>query len=158
LRQLGIPAAGIVDIDVVKEGGSVWTNLLGSAYVPEISHSSLGMMRASVKGALELTGQDMKRHGGIAILGASDREAASKFFAQLSEYGVFVVPVGEVESWLRNLGATGHGPEWLVEVFQRMGEDPDSTSYGKPTGDDVWQFISQVRGWLLNPDRNGIPD
>lgn len=33
LRDLGIPAAGIVDIDVVKEGGSVFTDLLASANV-----------------------------------------------------------------------------------------------------------------------------
>ena len=35
LRQLGIPAAGIVDIDVLKDGGSVWTDFLASGFVPD---------------------------------------------------------------------------------------------------------------------------
>lgn len=34
LRKLGIPAVGIVDIDVLKEGGANWTNLLSSADIP----------------------------------------------------------------------------------------------------------------------------
>jgi ABC-type cobalamin/Fe3+-siderophores transport system ATPase subunit len=41
LRQLGIPAAGIVDVDVLKDGGVTWTNILTSANVPALSHGSL---------------------------------------------------------------------------------------------------------------------
>jgi AAA domain, putative AbiEii toxin, Type IV TA system len=32
LRKLGIPAAGIIDVDVLKEGGGVWTSLLESLF------------------------------------------------------------------------------------------------------------------------------
>ncbi|MBK9168926.1 MAG: hypothetical protein IPM24_15855 [Bryobacterales bacterium] len=38
LRKLGIPAAGVVDVDVLKEGGANWTNLLSSAHLPQLSH------------------------------------------------------------------------------------------------------------------------
>jgi hypothetical protein len=48
LRELGIPAAGIVDIDVIKDGGSVWTGLLASAFVPTLSHQGLANTRAAV--------------------------------------------------------------------------------------------------------------
>ena len=52
-------------------------------------------MRAAVKTAMDLAGQNMKRHGGISILQPQDREAAENLLSQLTEYGVFVVPGGE---------------------------------------------------------------
>jgi len=157
LRKLGIPAAGIVDIDVLKDGGATWTNLLGSVHVPSISHQSLATQRVAVKQAMDATGRDMKRDGGVSILQKQDREGACNLLGLLSEYGVFVVPEGELESWLKGCGASGHGPSWLIEVFERMGEDPDAEDYLKPNEGDVWQFVSLVKAWLVNPDRRGIP-
>ena len=74
LRKLGIPAAGIVDVDILKEGGTVWTSLLGSAYVPDLQHDSLATLRAAVKQAVEATGRNMKRDGGVSLLGTTERE------------------------------------------------------------------------------------
>ena len=157
LRGLGIPAAGIVDIDVLKEGGSVWTSFLESAFVPEIERNSLSTSRAAVKQRFEQTGKDMKREGGVQLLSPGDKEAANNLVERLAEYGLFAVPHGELESWLKSLGATGHGPAWLISVFEKMGEDPASPSYLKPTNDDIWQFLGQVKRWLTNAKRKGIP-
>ncbi len=101
LRQLGIPAAAVVDVDILKDGGTNWTNLLTSANVPSISHNSLATMRSAVKTAMDGTGRDMKRDGGLLILGQQEREAAQNLLSQLIEYGVFVVPGGELESWFK---------------------------------------------------------
>lgn len=49
LREIGIPAAMIVDIDVLKEGGQVWSKLLDAASVPETSRTALNSYRAAVK-------------------------------------------------------------------------------------------------------------
>lgn len=157
LRQLGIPAAAVVDIDVLKDGGATWTGLLDAASVPQMLHSGLANIRANVKAAMIGTGRDMKREGGLAILQESDRLAAQSLLDQLAAYGVFTVPNGELESWLNPLGASGHGPGWLVDIFERMGEDPSVTGYVRPASDDVWAFMSQVRAWLHNPTRLGIP-
>jgi hypothetical protein len=157
LRELGIPAVGIVDIDVIKDGGSDWTGLLESAHVPSISHQSLATLRVAVKQAMERTGRDMKRDGGIGILSGRDQEAARNLLIQLSEYGIFVVPGGEVESWLKALGATGHGPHWLIEMFELMGEDPEQADFVRPAADDVWEFLARVKTWLVQPLRKGIP-
>lgn len=137
LRKLGIPAAGVVDVDVLKEGGANWTNLLTSADVPPISHASFASMRSAVKSAMDATGKDMKRDGGVAILQASEKQAAEDLLDQLRQYGIFVVPGGELEAWLKTLGATGHGPAWLIDIFERMGEDPSSASFVRPNTDDV---------------------
>lgn len=157
LRQLGIPAAALVDVDILKDGGQNWTNLLSSANLPSALHAGLANMRATVKSTMDATGLDMKRQGGLAILQGSDREAAEQLLNQLKEYGVFAVPTGELESWLKPLGASGHGPAWLVEVFQRMGEDPATAGYVLPTDDDVWRFLSSIKTWLVEPNRRGIP-
>jgi hypothetical protein len=142
---------------VVKEGGCVWTSLLSSAFIPELSHQSLSSLRAGVKNAMDSTGKDMKREGGVELLQGPDKEAANNLFDQMGEYGIFVVRGGELESWVRQLGAAGHGPNWLIEVFETMGEDPDAPDYLKPTDGDVWAFIRSIKGWLTNPSRKGIP-
>lgn len=158
LRQLGIPAVGIVDIDVLKDGGVTWTNILASAHMPEIAHSSLATMRSSVKLAMENTGQDMKRAGGVNILHQAEREAAINLLNQLAEYGIFVVSGGELESWLPNLSATGHGPAWLINIFERMGSDPEADNYIKPGDSDLWAFIRDIKKWLVDPAKKGIPE
>ena len=157
LRKLGIPAAAIVDIDVLKEGGAVWADLLESAFVPPITRSSLATARAAIMQAMEGTGANMKRDGGLDILAGEHKEAAETLLQQLGEYGIFVVPGGELEAWLKGLGSSGHGPQWLIKTFEAMGDEPDSATYLKPSEGDVWGFMSCVRRWLLEPSRNGIP-
>jgi hypothetical protein len=157
LRKLGIPAAGIVDIDVLKDGGANWTNLLSSAGVPELSHGSLATLRVAVKKAMDETGKDMKRDGGLAILSGTNQLAAMDLLSQLSQYGIFVIPGGELESWMKGLGASGHGPSWLIDIFERMGEDPSNANYIRPSADDVWSFVGSIRSWLVDSARKGIP-
>jgi ABC-type cobalamin/Fe3+-siderophores transport system ATPase subunit len=97
LRELGIPAVGLVDIDFVKDGGAVWTDWMSSAYIPQITADALGNMRAEIKRKFEATSHDMKRHGGVEILEGAEKEGANNFLDQLEEYGIFVVRGGEVE-------------------------------------------------------------
>lgn len=157
LRKLGIPAAGIVDVDVLKEGGSVWTNQLDGINMPQITQKTLAATRGAINSAMQNSGKNMKRDGGIAVLDAQDREACESLFGQLIDYGLFVVEGGELETWLKQLKVPGHGPPWLINIFEKMGEDPDSPDYVKPREDDVWRFISSVKAWLTNPHRRGIP-
>jgi hypothetical protein len=157
LRKLGIPTAGIVDVDIVKDTGAQWSGLMDGANIPQTSRQSLASLRTAIKQEIDATQLNMKKDGGIAILKGDPLEAAESLFRQLAEYGMFVVPGGELESWLKHLGATGHGPPWLIDIFTRMGEDSESPGYVKPTDGDVWQFLSKVKSWLVDPNRRGIP-
>lgn len=157
LRELGIPVAGIVDIDVLKDGGSVWSSFLDSGYLPELERNSLASLRSALKQKFDETRKDMKKDGGINILSTGDKEAAKNLLEKLSEYGLFVIPSGELESWLPNISATGHGSVWLIDIFEKMGEDSDSPDYVKPTDNDVWNFIGEIKKWLVNTSRKGIP-
>jgi ABC-type cobalamin/Fe3+-siderophores transport system ATPase subunit len=157
LRRLGIPAAAIVDIDVVKDGGNNWTDFLSSIGVPDELHLSLGQLRASVNKSFKDSGKCMKKDGGIAVLNSGAAEAAVTLVNLLAEYGGFVVPGGELESWLMSLGITARKSEWLIEMFERMGEEPNTESYVRPGAGDVWAFMDSVRAWLIAGDRKGIP-
>ena len=157
LRELGIPAVGIVDIDVLKEGGAVWNKPLEGAFFPELSYTALRDQRQAILNALLATGRNMKRDGGIALLTGTQYDAAEKFLKDLAEYGVFVVQNGELESWLKPLRATGKAPGWLIDIFETMGDDPTNPGYVRPAGGDVWNFIGNLKHWIVNPDRKGQP-
>lgn len=157
LRQLGIPAAGILDIDVIKEGGGVWSRLLTAAGLPASEIPSLSNDRALLLQAFVDSGGDMKKDGGIRLLTGEHLAIAHRILYQLADHGLFVVPVGELESWLKGLSISGHGPSWLIAMFDALGNNPDEVSYVKPEEADVWAFLTSVRSWILNTARYGIP-
>jgi hypothetical protein len=147
----------VVDIDVIKDAGQVWAKPLEGAFIPALSHNSLHIQRQALLAEFQKTKKDMKRDGGVSILGRSEKEAALNLFSHLMEYGVFVVNGGELESWLKNLGASGHGPTWLIDIFERMGENPEEQNYLLPSNGDVWDFIGLIKSWIENPHKKGIP-
>src|SRR5262249_39377331 len=61
LRRFGIPAAAIADIDILKEGGSVWTGWLDAAGFPPPLHQGYLSQRDAIHKRFEQTGRDMKR-------------------------------------------------------------------------------------------------
>lgn len=157
LRRLGVPAAAIVDIDVLKEGGKVWSNFLRGANVPEVTRAGLEAARANLAARFKQGGKDMKRDG-IEALGIADREACLDLFGQLGAYGLFVVECGELERWLGHLGIGGKAPDWLISMFDRLGADPDAPGYVTPSTGDVWDFVRKVAAWLRDPRRKGMTD
>ncbi len=157
LRRLGIPAAAVVDIDVLKDGGKTWSGLLAAAGVPVAMHAGLGTIRTALLQAFEASGKDMKRDGGVGVLKKPDAEAFDNLRQQLERYGIFVVPIGELESWLSDLGIRGKAPAWVIDVFSAMGSDPTSPTYIKPSKGDVWDFLRTIARWHANPQRAGVP-
>ncbi len=67
-----------------------------------------------------------------------------------------LVPVGELECWLRNLGVERNKSQWLIEMFDRMGSDPTAADYVHPGPEDVWGFIRSVGRWIRDPNRKGM--
>ena len=60
--------------------------------------------------------------GGIGLLNDSERSAAEDFITQLSNYGIFVVSHGGVESWL---------PQFALKVPRATGCPPDLRKNGR---------------------------
>ncbi len=117
LRNLGIPATGIVDIDVVKDGGIEWTRFLEAMKIPEGDHASWQLRRDNTLKILRAKDEKFKREGGVDLLEGQDKQSALAFFEDIEAYGLFVVIKGEVEKWLNNLAISRKQKTWLEFYF-----------------------------------------
>ena len=152
LREMGLPAVALLDLDLLK-GRDDFRDLCSAAFVPEVFWEPWEELRRRMH--QKMNNADYK-DGGVYHLGGADREGADRLLENLAEYGVFLVPVGELECWLRGLEVGGHGPEWLTTVFQKMGNDPSDPGYQRPTGGGVWAFMQRVAAWIAEPRRKGM--
>ncbi|WP_231575856.1 ATP-dependent nuclease [Pseudorhodobacter ferrugineus] len=161
LRRMGVPAAGIVDLDVLAEGGGVWASQLEALATPEAQKAALEAARLSTFSALKAVSTDVakknyKTEGGLKLLDEGTREAAANLLDTLDAYGLFVVPGGEVEQWLSGLGVSHAKPSWLRTIFEAMGANSTDVGYVQPAVGDVWDFIGQANAWFANPQRKGM--
>lgn len=161
LREMGVPSVGIVDLDVVSDGGKNWTKQLHAFGVPKTLHEGFSATRSSIFGLLKNVSTDeakkeFKYKGGINLLENQELNAAKDFLAQMAGYGLMIVPTGEVESWLKDLEIVRSKNSWLHNIFEKMGTDPDSSGYVSPHEGDVWDFIGDCKNWLSNPNRKGM--
>jgi ABC-type cobalamin/Fe3+-siderophores transport system ATPase subunit len=154
LRNMGIPAVAIVDLDIFKDKGA-FKKLLKSAKVPQNLINTWGSLRGQIKRAYKDADSDPKKDG-LGKLSSSEKESAQNLINNLKEYGVFLVPVGELEMWLKDLDISGKGPYWLIKIFEEMGSDPGCSNYVKPSDTDVWFFLREIASWVDNPDRKGV--
>lgn len=174
LRRMGVAAAAILDADVLFE--SKLTVMLDAAQVdptirdgwlkqrdglrdkiakrlgvdlnqPEDGPKGKAKKKLQLKGAI------------IAGLKTSEKKVLANLLSSMAEYGVFVVPVGELEDWLTPLGLKPPPDDmkakWLREALDQLGQDPESESYVRPGKDDIWAFMRSVNAWILNPKREG---
>lgn len=153
LRRIGVPAAALVDLDFVAESDGNWESLLGSCLVPESVVWDLRQERAWLNSVLPE--RDTLKRSGVERLDAEDKRRAYAFLSRLSEYGLFLVPVGEMESWFPAMNISGHGSQWLVRFFSQIGSTASESGYLRPTSGRVWDFIDRVAGWISNPGRLG---
>src|SRR5205823_3299770 len=134
LRKMGIPAAAVVDLDLITdEQKGTFGNLLLAAAVPEAVRDSLLRLRSKLAQSYATQGVRPKVAGVEGLNDPDDRRALLKLLDDLGRYGIFPAPVGELEHWLPNLGVqpsgTRHGPRWVELAFIKMGEDPMSGDY-----------------------------
>ncbi|HEB61717.1 MAG TPA: hypothetical protein ENI82_01065 [Bacteroidetes bacterium] len=87
---------------------------------------------------------DLKKRG-INALDEEKKKLFRKISETCSQYGLFIVPCGELESWL-----TAHGLEyssnkarWIVSALEKISEiKPDKN-------EDPWKFINQVIEYII---------
>jgi len=156
LRDIGVPTAIVVDLDIIKDGGASWSNLLDSLNVPTAQVSALGQYRGDVLACFTRLGIDPKAPGAVTRLPSADQNAVNNLIAQLAEFGLFVVPPGTLESWLSDLHAVGRKGDWLADIFAKMGSDPASPSFVGPSQGDVWDFVRAIASWVRDPARKGM--
>ena len=150
LRSLGVPAAAIVDFDTVLSDDL--NDLLSACWVPDASIKGFGQTRGDIRGHVKRGKMDYKGLG-LGCLASSEREAAELLLSNLREYGIFVVPVGEVECWLRELDIRVEKSSWVAAMLERLAEGDQVT---QPGPGDVWAFLRNVARWIKAEDRKGM--
>jgi hypothetical protein len=159
LRRLGIAAAVIVDVDLLLEGKSeAFQKLVNAAGMPSGTRQAIGQLRGQLHALLKAQAAQLKSLGKQCIAGNDLRDLES-FIDQLASYGIFIVPVGELECWLPHLSrqAWSGKAEWMLRTFEAMGEDVVSPNYLQLSAGDVWDFVGRIREWLHDPNRRGMP-
>lgn len=80
---------------------------------------------------------DGLKRSGTAALPAGDATASFKQLDQLLRtHGIFIVPVGELECFVKEVG--GHGPEWANAVLEKY-PDLDNEVYN-----DITTFVESM--------------
>ena len=154
LRKMGVPAAAVVDLDILEDRNL--TALLRAAFVPDHLIDAWGLLRKRVLDEFVSQNVDLKTQG-VQGLSKSVQEVADNLLASVAEYGVFIVPVGELEQWLAYLEMKAEKSRWLITIFERMGADPNDPNYVHPKEGDVWDFVRNIAAWIVNPNRKGMP-
>jgi ABC-type cobalamin/Fe3+-siderophores transport system ATPase subunit len=153
LRRMGIPAAAVVDLDIIEPG--TFKLLLESANVPRALIDTWAQLKDKINDEFKRLNIRPKTTG-LGALGGGVLEAANAIIISLSDYGIFLVSVGEVEGWLPELEAKGKATYWLEQIFTKMGDDPSSADYVKPTESGVWDFLRRIGRWIDDPARKGM--
>lgn len=161
LRRLGVPAAAIVDLDAIRGDGAEWSKFYRLMSLADATRTAVGQARATSKTALDavpmIGGVRAFKVKGINALPVADRPQLRTLIADLAKYGVFVVPVGELERWLPKLAIEGQKVRWVIDAFKKLGDDPGNPAYVKPGVGDVWRFLDAVARWTSDPLREGMP-
>ena len=82
---------------------------------------------------------------GIFVFSDKTLGRAKRFLNTLSEKGLHLVPVGELEEWLTELGVEEREQKlsWIIKILEKLGKD-NSEEFVEPKKNDVWKFIDEV--------------
>ena len=157
LRWLGIPAAAVFDFDVLMDSDfkRIWPLL----------HADTGLLqtlqaeRSEIRDLMEEKGRDAIKSSGTDAFDDDDKERIMEFLAKMAQFGIFFVPVGELERWLAELDPppSTNKSVWITNTFAALGSDPTAESYVSAGTADVWEFIEGVEAWIAGPNRLGVP-
>jgi ABC-type multidrug transport system ATPase subunit len=166
LRSIGVPTASLIDFDFIKDGGGVFRGYLSFVNIPPSLQSSISDKKTIIKDFFPIkpngnfaSNSEIKTQGVLYLQKNSPNDlfpTALSMLKEVNEYGLFPVPNGELESWLSEIEATQHGNTWLIEKFEKMGDNPFLDTYVKPFEGDVWLFMNEIKQWLSDPERKGM--
>ena len=142
---MGIPTAAVVNFDILRNEDLI--GLLERALVPKAIIEHVRTLALPIVEAFVRNGAAVKEHG-IGALEGTEAEAAWELVGVLGGHGIFVVPWGEVESWLSGLGVGAQKGRWLESIFERMKTDPAEPGFTQPAANDVWRFVRDISKWL----------
>lgn len=100
--------------------------------------------RQAIGRALKSTWPDRKKLDGVGGFSPGDQtKAVRELLSELQRIGLYIVPVGEMESFDRD--ATGHAYVWVREVIRKLKEPGSTMNY------ELKKFIVDLASSLAEP-------
>lgn len=161
VRQSGVPAAVIVDLDILHSG---WRRLLPALIPAPDERQPLEAQVEAIRPFLFVPREDQPtkfRQVELDTLAEQQREQLQTLLGALRVHGIFVVPGGALESWLTGLGVRPlkrNKAAWVMSIFEKLGSDPRAHGYVTPEDADVWVFVAGIGAWLagVESDENDL--
>lgn len=108
--------------------------VLSSSTSSNLSKKEIETIRNAVKTVSKWSA--LKEFGMQAIPPGDATVAFCKMNAILKEHGIYIVPVGELECFIKTVG--GHGPEWVNTVLEKYPNLDD------PVYEEISKFIQSI--------------
>ncbi len=151
LRRIGIPAVAIVDFDVVYDGGTNLKKLMTACQIPSNVSTKMSQARNILQTEWHKIDRDEMQNKGIAsISNSKTNKETTKYLEQLSEYGLFVVSVGHLESWFREFQISRSKYNGVRDFLASVENGTITTKIG-----GVWDFVRGIKAWIENLGRKG---
>ena len=151
--KMGLPIAIITDLDIICEGNrlktifdslelsDLWKNYSGQKDFAFTSFEKLVKEKADVNLYIQ--------EKGLYNLEEKNQKEVINFLKQLAYKGIFLVPVGTLESWFLKYNISidhtneKSKREWLTSIFDLFAKNsiPVET-------DDIWEFMIDVNKYL----------
>ena len=110
------------------------TTVLDSSRTENLSNNELKQIRDIIKPISKW--ENIKKSGKSALPPGDAMAAYTRLDSKLKELGIFIVPVGELEGFVREIG--NHGPEWVNKVLETY-PNFDANVY-----EIIKKFVSEV--------------
>lgn len=113
---------------------AIINKVLDTSTAPDLSNSEIKDIRAAIS---TISKWDALKKLGISAIPAGDATLAFKRMEQiLRANGIYVVPVGELENFVKEVG--GHGPDWVNRVLETY------PSLGAEVYAQIRQFVADL--------------
>lgn len=160
LREIGVLAVAIVDLDFIDDGngsGTCWDDLTNACGLCVDVKEKINKLRRQVLEIFsKITNSKPLKNKGINNLEQTDREIVKDFLDTLALYGLFIVPVGEVEDWGDEIGIQKPSSqnsklknEWPENFLNKIEESFDLNT-------EIATFLKKIADWTKDPERKGI--
>lgn len=161
LRKIGVPVVALLDFDGIT--GEAFKKTLIACNIPSEIKTKIYIDRDNIiekiKEKAPLADPNsinrFIKEKGVSILEGADFDTANDLLDRLKEYGLFLVPVGELESWGKGKypRKSGSSADWVRNLFEEIKKDDTLL---RPTDDDIWSFLEDISIWVNDPKRKGV--
>lgn len=160
LRKIGIPTVAVYDFDSIKHIENFPFNRhLKQMGIPNSKIQYVEKERKFIEtkfAELDMDKKEFYQKSGLESLSGDDLDRAKKFLDFLKKYGIFILPKGSMESWVKELDLPSGNKQLFVERFLDLIKNKNNRKKIRLKDNDVAKFIYDIKKWVEDPKRLGM--